>query len=163
MTTTDAPRYTPQWLELREVADAAARAPELLEPLRKRFEETEAGELVIRDLGCGTGSMCRWLAHRLGGPQHWILHDHDADLLERAAGHHPRTAADGSCVSVTTEHGDIGGGGRVARSARLRCPPGQRRVRVAGVWPVASLLSISARTGKEQEQEQEPRAGKRAR
>ena len=39
----------------------------------------------IHDLGCGTGSMGRWLAPRLPGPQHWVLHDRDADLLARAA------------------------------------------------------------------------------
>ena len=39
------------------------------------------GRRVIHDLGCGTGSMGRWLAPRLPGPQHWVLHDRDADLL----------------------------------------------------------------------------------
>ena len=33
---------------------------------------------VIHDLGSGTGSMARWLAPRLPGPQHWVLHDRDA-------------------------------------------------------------------------------------
>ena len=40
---------------------------------------------MIHDLGSGTGSMSRWLAPRLPGPQHWVLHDRDADLLARAA------------------------------------------------------------------------------
>ncbi|MFE7775393.1 methyltransferase domain-containing protein [Streptomyces sp. NPDC057445] len=125
MTTTDAPRFAPEWLALREGADAAARAPELLDPLRRHLTERSNaaapdrapdaaqpadrrdGSLVIRDLGCGTGSMGRWLAPRLNGPQHWILHDHDPDLLELAAARMPRTAADGSPVTVTTERGDI--------------------------------------------------------
>jgi hypothetical protein len=65
---------TPGWLTLREPADAAARSAEL------------AGRLgrprVIHDLGGGTGSMGRWLAPRLPGPQHWVVHDRDAALLE---------------------------------------------------------------------------------
>ena len=82
----------------------AARARDFLDPLR---DHLAAGELVIRDLGCGTGSMGRWLAPRLNGPQHWILHDRDPDLLDRAVARMPRTAADGSRVTVETEQGDI--------------------------------------------------------
>ena len=41
--------------------------------------------LVIHDLGCGTGSMGRWLAPRLDGAQHWVLHDRDPYLLHLAA------------------------------------------------------------------------------
>jgi hypothetical protein len=73
---------TPEWLALREPADAAARAEKLLEPL---LAYLPAGELVIRDLGCGIGANRRWLGPRLPGPQHWILHDLDAALLARAA------------------------------------------------------------------------------
>ncbi|MGH3312110.1 MAG: class I SAM-dependent methyltransferase [Streptomyces sp.] len=105
------PRYTPEWLQLRESADAAARAPALLGPLRAHLADPPPGrsaaELVIRDLGCGTGSMGRWLAPRLPGPQHWILHDRDPALLERAGTAMPRTAADGSRVTVATVCGDL--------------------------------------------------------
>lgn len=107
MSTTDTPRYTPQWLELREGADAAARAAELLDPLRGHLARQQDTRLVIHDLGCGTGSMGRWLAPRLPGPQHWILHDHDPLLLERAAAQTPRTAADGSPVTAAPHRGDI--------------------------------------------------------
>ncbi|MGW4235590.1 class I SAM-dependent methyltransferase [Streptomyces sp. NPDC004749] len=106
----EAPGYSPQWLELREGADAAARAPGLLRPLRAFLADrppTDLG-LVISDLGCGTGSMTRWLAPRLDGPQHWILYDHDPRLLDRAAALAPPTAADGGRVTVSTEQGDIG-------------------------------------------------------
>lgn len=107
MTTQDTPRFAPEWLELREGADADARARELLDPLRAYLAQRACPTgLVIRDLGCGTGSMGRWLAPRLGGPQHWILHDRDRDLLARAATLTPRTAADGSPVTVATEPGD---------------------------------------------------------
>jgi hypothetical protein len=67
-----------QWLALREPADAAARATNLVDHLRG------AGSWLIHDLGSGTGSMGRWLAPRLPGPQHWVLHDRDADLLKVA-------------------------------------------------------------------------------
>jgi SAM-dependent methyltransferase len=97
--------YSPEWLQLRESADAAARAPHLLEPLRAYLPRES--ELVIRDLGCGTGSLGRWLARRLPGSQRWILHDHDADLLSRARTNLPRTALDGSPINVVAEERDI--------------------------------------------------------
>ncbi|MFB0615930.1 class I SAM-dependent methyltransferase [Streptomyces sp. AGS-58] len=105
----DGPRYAPEWLQLREPADAAARAAGLLDPLRTRLAEgpLTAGGLAVHDLGCGTGSMGRWLAPRLDGPQHWILHDRDPYLLHFAAVASPRSAADGSGVTVETRRGDV--------------------------------------------------------
>jgi len=102
------PRYAPEWLELREPADAAARAHDLLDPLRIRLANLPGKSgLVIHDLGCGTGSMGRWLAPRLDGAQHWILHDRDPYLLHFAAVASPRSGADGSRVTVETRRGDI--------------------------------------------------------
>ena len=105
----EVPPYAPQWLELREPADASARSVDLLDPLRIRLANLpgKAGRLVIHDLGCGTGSMGRWLAPRLDGAQHWVLHDRDPDLLHLAVARAPRTAADGSRVTVETERGDL--------------------------------------------------------
>ncbi|WP_330286598.1 trans-aconitate methyltransferase [Streptomyces sp. NBC_00576] len=105
----DPPRYAPDWLELREGADAAARSVELLDPLRIRLANLpgKAGGRVIHDLGCGTGSMGRWLAPRLDGAQHWVLHDRDPYLLHFAAVASPRAAADGSRVTVETRRGDV--------------------------------------------------------
>ncbi|MFE0674779.1 trans-aconitate methyltransferase [Streptomyces sp. NPDC058867] len=102
-------RYAPEWLELREGPDGAARAHDLLDPLRIRLANLpgRADGLVIHDLGCGTGSMGRWLAPRLDGAQHWILHDRDPYLLHFAAVASPRAGADGSRVSVETRRGDI--------------------------------------------------------
>ncbi|MEU6086683.1 methyltransferase domain-containing protein [Streptomyces sp. NPDC047085] len=102
-------RYAPEWLRLRESADAAARAEELLQSLRTRLAgpADRAGGLVVHDLGCGTGSMGRWLAPRLDGAQHWVLHDRDPYLLHFAAVASPRAAADGSGVSVETRRGDV--------------------------------------------------------
>ncbi|MEU4034733.1 class I SAM-dependent methyltransferase [Streptomyces collinus] len=103
------PRYAPEWLQLREPADAAARAADLLDPLRDRLAALpdREGGLVVHDLGCGTGSMGRWLAPRLDGAQHWVLHDRDPYLLHFAAVASPRSAADGSRVSVETRRGDV--------------------------------------------------------
>lgn len=105
----DQPRYAPEWLELREGPDAAARSGELIDPLRIRLANMpgKAG-IVVHDLGCGTGSMGRWLAPRLDGAQHWILHDRDPYLLHFAAVASPRSAADGSRVTVETRRGDVG-------------------------------------------------------
>ncbi len=105
----DVTRYAPQWLRLREGADASARAHDLLDPLRIRLANRPGrGDLVVHDLGCGTGSMGRWLAPRIDGAQHWVLHDRDPYLLHFATAGAPRAAADGSHVSVTTQRGDIG-------------------------------------------------------
>jgi hypothetical protein len=62
---------------------------------------------VIHDLGCGTGAMGRWLAPLLPGPQHWVVHDRDADLLEVAAADLPGPAADGAAVTVEVRQSDI--------------------------------------------------------
>jgi methyltransferase family protein len=93
----------PEWLTLREPADAAARAVEPLGALRTLLP----AHPVLRDLGCGTGSMVRWLAARLPGPQHWVLHDRDATLLAHAAASMPATAGDGAPVTFATERHDV--------------------------------------------------------
>ncbi|MFE2353236.1 hypothetical protein [Streptomyces parvulus] len=105
----DPPRYAPEWLRLREPADAAARAHDLLGPLRAHLKgrTPPTGGLVVHDLGCGTGSMGRWLAPRLDGAQHWVLHDRDPYLLHFAAAGAPRASADGGHVTVETLRGDI--------------------------------------------------------
>ncbi|MFE2040718.1 hypothetical protein ACFXAZ_07245 [Streptomyces sp. NPDC059477] len=103
------PRYAPEWLELREPVDALARSAALLAPLRNRLAHppSRPDGLIVHDLGCGTGSMGRWLAPRLDGAQHWILHDRDPYLLHFAAAGSPRSAADGSPVTVGTRRGDV--------------------------------------------------------
>ncbi|MCW2542350.1 MAG: hypothetical protein JWN95_4075 [Frankiales bacterium] len=103
--TTAALGVSPAWLALREPADSAARAGELVDELTRQLPA--GATAVIHDLGCGTGSMARWLAPRLAGPQHWILHDQDADLLARAAVSAPARALDGSAVTVETRCGDL--------------------------------------------------------
>jgi hypothetical protein len=97
--------YSPAWLGLREGADADARAVDLLDPLRARL--AGPGPLVIRDLGCGTGSMGRWLAARLPGAQRWVMQDRDPTLLAHAAATMVTAAADGAPVTVETREGDV--------------------------------------------------------
>ncbi len=105
LSTPGSPVCTPDWLALREPADAAARDRELA----ALTAEALTGErpLVIRDLGCGSGSLGRWLAPQLPGPQRWVLHDRDAELLVRAEAGLPSTAADGTPVSARIEQGDL--------------------------------------------------------
>jgi trans-aconitate methyltransferase len=98
-------RVSPEWLALREPADAAARSRELAEHLNRRGPAADGW--VINDLGCGTGAMGRWLAPLLAGSQHWILHDRDAELLELAAANPPSRAADGSPVSAEARDSDV--------------------------------------------------------
>jgi 16S rRNA G1207 methylase RsmC len=80
-------RVSGEWLDLREPVDAAARDSGLTEHLRRHLPPTDQ---VIHDLGSGTGAMGRWLAPLLPGPQRWVLHDRDRDLLDVAAAGPPR-------------------------------------------------------------------------
>ncbi len=82
-------RVSPEWLRLREPADAAARSTELAERLEPH---PGSDRRVIHDLGGGDGAMGRWLAPRLRGAQHWVVHDRDEDLLELAVATPPSAA-----------------------------------------------------------------------
>jgi hypothetical protein len=116
----EAVRVSPGWLLLREPADAAARSAELAERLGRQL--ATAGRLVIHDLGGGSGAMGRWLAPRLPGPQRWVVHDRDADLLTTLA-------AAGAPGPVTVEarqsdvarltRGELAGAGLITASALL--------------------------------------------
>jgi hypothetical protein len=94
-------RVSPEWLLLREPADAAARSAELAERLGRHL--ATAGRLVIHDLGGGSGAMGRWLSPRLPGPQRWVVHDRDAGLLKLAAAGAPGPGA----VRVEARRSDI--------------------------------------------------------
>jgi SAM-dependent methyltransferase len=143
------------WLALREPADAAARAAELVELLRPSLP---AGGAEIHDLGCGTGSMARWLAARLHGPQHWVLHDRDEELLVHAAANPPAGAGDGAAVSVEA-HGcditrldaeDLAGADLITASALLDMMTGDELDRLVAACgrascPVLVTLSVVGR------------------
>jgi SAM-dependent methyltransferase len=75
-------RFSADWLDLRERADAAARATHLV----ARFAGRAAR---IVDLGAGTGANLRYLAPRLGGAQDWVAVDRDPALLGAVASRPP--------------------------------------------------------------------------
>ncbi len=116
-------RVSREWLALREPADAAARSRDLVDELRRVLPAT--GPLEVHDLGGGTGAMGRWLAPLLPGPQHWVVHDRDRDLLGRAVSERAAPAVDGGPVTVEARHSDI-----------TRIPPGD--------LADASLITASA-------------------
>ena len=103
--TVECTRVSREWLALREPADAAARASDLVEHLGRHVPAT--GRRVVHDLGGGTGAMGRWLAPLLPGAQHWVVHDRDADLLDVAVADLPGPAADGAPVTVEVMRSDI--------------------------------------------------------
>lgn len=163
----------PAWLALREPADTDARSTELAALLAGSLgaslgaspageEPPAAGALLVRDLGCGTGSMARWLAPRLRPPggrpgsrpgsrpggQHWVLHDRDAGLLEHAV------AALPAGVTGTADAGDVtrldasalAGTGLVVASALLDLLTVEEVDDLAGACVVAgcpALLTLS--------------------
>jgi hypothetical protein len=142
------------WLRLREPADAGARSRELV--ARARSGLAPAGRIVIHDLGCGSGSMARWLSGRLPGPQHWVMYDRDVELLALAAAEPPVAACDGSPVSMQTlpaditllEPGELAGADLITASALLdmmTAPELERLVAIcvdAGC-PVLIALSVT--------------------
>ena len=145
-------RVSAGWLDLREPADAAARAHDLVERVRRHLPA--AGLQVIHDLACGTGAMGRWLAPLLPGRQHWVLHDRDADLLEIAAVDVPGPAADGASVAVETRRSDItrlgpdafAGANLITASALLDLMTEDELTRLIGVCAEAAcpvLFSLS--------------------
>ena len=142
------------WLALREPADAAARAPELVHEVRTHLPTD--GVAVVHDLGCGTGSMARWLAAQLNGPQHWVMVDRDAELLAVAATNPPAHAADGARVTIETRRRDItrlaphelGGAALITASALLDVMTGAELDRFVAICagagcPALVLLSVT--------------------
>jgi hypothetical protein len=155
VTTAEAIRVRPEWLDLRERADAVARSHELVRHLRRL---TSGGALVVHDLACGSGSMGRWLAPLLPGPQHWILHDLDPDLLALAEADVPGPAADGADVTVETrlsdvtrlDRGELAGASLVTASALLDLLTadelaGLMRACAGAGCPVLLTLSVTGR------------------
>lgn len=137
--------FSPEWLGLREPADAAARATDLVDALR-----LPAGPLVVHDLGCGTGSMARWLAPRLPGPQHWVLHDRDPQLLAHAAAGLPAAVTgatvEGDLAELTAA--DLAGAGLVTTSALLdllTAPQIDRLAAACAGTPALFTLSVAGR------------------
>lgn len=74
--------FSLDWLALREPADAAARAKEAEDELRRHLGE--AAGLSVVDLGCGSGSNLRRLGPLLPTPQEWLMVDDAQELLGEA-------------------------------------------------------------------------------
>jgi hypothetical protein len=128
------------WLALREPADAAARSTELVDRLRL------SAPLVVHDLGSGTGSMVRWLAPRLPGPQHWVLHDRDEALLDRALAQLPPGVTAAARVGDLTRltPAELDGAGLVTASALLDMLTPAEIERVAAACAgVPALLTLT--------------------
>jgi hypothetical protein len=107
--------FSPEWLALREQADAVARAATLIDPLRTYL----AGRrIVVRDLGSGTGAMGRWLSPRLPGEQDWVLTDRDPVLLAVAAKSVPNASTELRDLTTLTA-ADLAGTTLVTGSALL--------------------------------------------
>ena len=137
----------PEWLDLREPADAAARSAELAELLARHLP---AGRLVIHDLGGGSGAMGRWLAPRLPGPQHWVVHDRDADLLELAVADPPAASHRRGAASDITRLSpdDLAGATLVVASALLDMLTADELARMLGACaglPMLLALTVVGR------------------
>lgn len=72
--------FSPEWLALREPADAEARSAGACGAIRRQ----DGAPLDVVDLGAGTGANLRYLAPRLGGRQRWRLVDDDPAVLAAA-------------------------------------------------------------------------------
>ena len=139
----EAVRVAPEWLVLREPADAEARSAELVDQLVRHLP---AGRLVIHDLGGGSGAMGRWLAPRLPGRQHWVVHDRDADLLELAVADIPAGVTVEARESDITRLApdDLADASAVVASALLDMLTADELARMLGACPrVPMLLALT--------------------
>lgn len=78
---------------------------ELVTEMRRHLSANRP--LVVHDLACGTGSMLRWLAPLLPGPQRWTGHDRDAELLAELTRSAPVQDSDGASVAVDIHECDV--------------------------------------------------------
>ncbi|MCS5720201.1 SAM-dependent methyltransferase [Herbiconiux sp. CPCC 205763] len=92
------------WLALREGEDARARSRELALAAAGALGR---GATVVHDLGSGTGSMMRWLAPILPGPQTWVLHDWNPALTARATAGSAPLDREGRAVTIRTRGGEL--------------------------------------------------------
>jgi len=100
---TDVIETSSTWLALREQEDARARSADLAAAAVRLV----TAPLTVHDLGSGTGSMMRWLAPRLPGPQTWVLHDWNEQLVQRAGEAGIPDDADGRPVAIRTRVGEL--------------------------------------------------------
>ncbi len=144
-------RVAPSWLALREPADMSSHADGLVAEVRR--ELPTGRPLIVHDLACGTGNMMRWLAPQLDGPQHWVNHDLDPDLLARV-GPSSLVAQDGSPVTFETRcedvtrlrSDDLAGAGLITCSALLDLLSARELVRLVDVCATARCAVLVTTT-----------------
>jgi SAM-dependent methyltransferase len=148
LVTDGTPRVSPAWLGLREAADAEARSSDLVRQLQPLLPARRRA--LIYDLGCGAGSMGRWLAPQLTGAQRWVMYDRDPELLAHAAANPPGAAADGAAVTMETrerditrlEPGDLTGASLITASALLDMMTAQELDRFVAACAGASCPAL---------------------
>ena len=101
---TDVLMVSSDWLSLREDEDARARSLALV---RELLPLLPPGPITVHDLGSGTGSMMRWLAPHLPGPQTWVLHDWNPSLTDQAHAGPPPRDRDGAAVAIRSRVGEL--------------------------------------------------------
>lgn len=139
----DAEGFAPEWLALREDADAEARAvepPALL----------HGHGAFVADLGCGTGAMGRWLVPRLSEPGRWLLIDRDSALLARAEHGVPAPARTLKADLDTLGPAELDGVTLVVASALLDLLTGEQAAHLAHTvvrlrCPALFALTVSGR------------------
>ena len=105
MTATPVARADRGWLELREPLDAQSRSVDLVRHLTGLLPS--GSPIRVHDLGSGTGAMRRWLAPQLSGPQTWVEHDRDVELLNRDRFEGRTLSRDGHPVTVETRASEL--------------------------------------------------------
>lgn len=119
--------FSGDWLTLREGFDARARNMDLA----MRLSRALPARPRIVDLGCGTGSLFRWLAPIIGRAQAWVFADADAALLDRALDD-TQDWAEGLGLTVTTP----------GRALLVHAPGGAWRIETLRVDLAAPLSNL---------------------
>src|SRR5437867_5484694 len=116
--------FKPDWLALREPADAAARSSRLTRLLADRLPATQ--DLHVLDIATGTGANLRYLQAYLPADQSWLLVDRDVILLDEVS---PRLRSwcAGRGLTIASDHE-----GLVMSNGRSTCRVRTERVDVAG-------------------------------
>jgi hypothetical protein len=131
------------WLALREAVDHASRSAALTRAVSDALPS--ARPLCIVDLGSGTGSNVRYLAPRLPSPQHWLLVDRDASLMEQAK--HATRLVETRTMDLGAFDGSIVAGAHlVTASALLDLVSGRWLRRLAAACRELRALALFALT-----------------
>jgi hypothetical protein len=98
------PRFTAEWLALREPADRRARSPLVTARIAELFASGDG--VSVLDLASGSGANFFFLTSHLPPEQDWLLIDHDEALMAAFA-ERLRSSAAAPAVVATAEHRDL--------------------------------------------------------